>query len=225
MSGWIKLNRKLLQWEWYTSPKHTRVFTHLLLIANHKAGSWRGIPFDKGQALTSIPKIAQETGLSVQNVRTVLKDLVSTGEITRKPTRQLTHITIVNWATYQLSEDPANVPSNMQLTDGQRTSNFKQEVKKEKKDKNKYTDAFESFWSAYPKKTGKGQAFKAWKSAVDRAPPVDIMAGLKTSPQLDREQRYIPNASTWLNGDGWKDEPADAEYVNIFDDCDWLKHD
>ena len=36
MSGWIKIHRQILEWEWYSDTNTFRVFLHLLLKANHK---------------------------------------------------------------------------------------------------------------------------------------------------------------------------------------------
>jgi hypothetical protein len=61
---------------------------------------------------------------------------------------------------------------------------------------------FDEFWKAYPKKVGKGQALRAWRSVSDHA--AAIMADL-----TDRkwpEPQFIPNPATYLNGQRWLDE-------------------
>ena len=82
MPGWIKLNRKILSWEWFTDANAFRVFTYLLLSANHKPSTWRGIAVLSGQHITSAEIIAQKLGLTRQMVQTSLNKLKSTGEIT-----------------------------------------------------------------------------------------------------------------------------------------------
>lgn len=78
-------------------------------------------------------------------------------------------------------------------------------------------EAFDSFWSAYPSKVGKGAARKAWgKLKPDAAMLASMLAALawqKASDRWTRDAgRYIPNPSTWLNQGRWDDEaPADAE--------------
>jgi len=69
-TGWIKIHRQLLDWEWYNDVNTTRVFLHLLLVANHKDNKWRGIDIKRGQRLTSISALADETSLSIKNIRT-----------------------------------------------------------------------------------------------------------------------------------------------------------
>ena len=116
MSGWIKLHRVMESWEWYTAPNHVFVFVHLLMKANHEAGSWRGIKYERGDVLTSLDKLSIATGLTKQNIRTILKNLESTGETMRKPTRGLTHLSICKYDTYQDKEFQANTETNTELT-------------------------------------------------------------------------------------------------------------
>lgn len=72
-------------------------------------------------------------------------------------------------------------------------------------------DGFENFWKAYPRKEGKKAALRAWrKIKPDKATCVAMAAALKrakASPQWTKDSgQYIPMASTWLNGERWKDE-------------------
>lgn len=72
-----------------------------------------------------------------------------------------------------------------------------------------YPPEFEAFWQQYPRKVAKDAALKAWRSAQKRAPPEQITAGaMRFSAQCGgKEAKFIPHASTWLNGGRWKDEP------------------
>lgn len=68
---------------------------------------------------------------------------------------------------------------------------------------------FDLFWSIYPKRVGKGQAQKAFVKAVKRAGLDTVLNGarrLAEDPNLPDKQ-YIPNPTTWLNGDRWTDDP------------------
>ncbi len=120
--GWIKLHRQLLEWEWYEDINTTRLFVHLLLIANHKDKNWRGILIKKSEKLTSQIKLADETKLTRQQVRTSLNKLKSTNDITIKTTAQHTVISIINWDLYQ--EKPNEQPTdNQRITNEQPTDN------------------------------------------------------------------------------------------------------
>lgn len=79
---------------------------------------------------------------------------------------------------------------------------------------------FERFWKAYPprsgKRRGKAQAQKAWRRLKpDLATSRRMAAALEEDKRSDEWQRengrYIPMASTWLNGRRWEDEPVEPE--------------
>ena len=103
MEGFISLHRKLLDWEWYGEPNTCLIFIHCLLKANWKDKSYRGKLVKRGSFLTSLEILAKETGLTIQNVRTALKNLKLTHEITVSTTRQGTEIIINNYSEYQSS--------------------------------------------------------------------------------------------------------------------------
>lgn len=94
--GFVALPRGLTDWEWYEDANTTRLYIHLLLTANWTTTQWRGITVHPGQKVTSLAHLAQETGLSVQNVRTSLNRMVSTNYLTIKTTNQYSVITIKN---------------------------------------------------------------------------------------------------------------------------------
>jgi len=137
MDGWIKAHRKLLDWEWFSDGNTFHVFMYLLLSANRETKKWRGIEILPGQHITSRDTISTKTKLSIQQVRTALKKLKSTNEITIESTNKYTIITLVNWGLYQGSSNNGNQQPNQQITNEQPTNN--QQIttnKKEKKYKN-----------------------------------------------------------------------------------------
>jgi len=131
-TGWIKIHRQLLDWEWYNDVNTTRVFLHLLLVANHKDNKWRGIDIKRGQRLTSISSLAEETNLSIKNIRTSIKRLKSTNEVASHSTAQHTVFTMVNYDLYQA--EASEVASKGQAKGKQGATN--KNDKKEKNDNN-----------------------------------------------------------------------------------------
>ena len=77
---YVKISRKILEWEWYTDANTKVLFLHILLKANWKDGRFQGIEVPRGSFVTSLQNLAAETGLTVRNVRTALKHLENTGE-------------------------------------------------------------------------------------------------------------------------------------------------
>lgn len=108
MNGWIKLFRTMLDWEWFTDGPVLRLFVYVLLKANTEQTSYRGIEIPRGSFNASEEKISLETGLSRQQVRTALKKLISTKEITKKVTNGNTIITVQKYNEYQSPNDYCN---------------------------------------------------------------------------------------------------------------------
>ena len=83
-----------------------------------------------------------------------------------------------------------------------------------------YTEGFERFWSNYPKRVAKADAFKAFKAkAKERSVKHEEFAAFLTNHLEQRcktewkgkERQYIPNASSFLRQERWDD---DLSYTN-----------
>ncbi len=117
--GWIKLDRAIFDWGWYTDLNVKSVFLHLLLRANHKPTQWRDIELKRGQFYTSLDTLVREIGLSKQKIRTALDKLKSTGEITSDVCSRGRLVTVINYDRYQSD----NTQDNRQSTGNQQASN------------------------------------------------------------------------------------------------------
>ncbi len=95
------------------------------------------------------------------------------------------------------------------LTEEKRGEEKREEEKDTKVSKKIYKKDFEDFYIAYPRKVGKQNAAKAFDQAVKRASIEDIANGLeRLMPSWsNKDPQYIPHPATWLNRDGWLDEP------------------
>ena len=93
--GFIALQRKVLEWEWYNDIPTKTLFIHILLKANFKDKNWQGHLVKRGELITGRKQLSQETGLSEQQTKTALKKLQSTNEITIKATNRFSIINII----------------------------------------------------------------------------------------------------------------------------------
>lgn len=66
---------------------------------------------------------------------------------------------------------------------------------------------FTEFWAAYPRRKQKGEARAAWDKARKRATLAEILDGAERLAAAGGDPAYIPYPATWLNRDGWNDEP------------------
>lgn len=155
MVGHIKLERKILDWEWYQDANVFRLFIHLLLTANYKNGKWQGHAILRGQLITGLDKLSSNTGLSIMQIRTCFDKLKLTGEITVIVTSKFRIVTICKYNTYQSFKQEDNNQDNTQInnqvtgkqqTDNKPiTANNKDNNNKEDNKDNKLKDAENPF--------------------------------------------------------------------------------
>lgn len=131
--GWVKIHRRFLEWEWSHKPEMVSLFVHLLLMANHEDKQFQGQVIQRGSLVVSRHRLAKDTGISEQSVRTCLERLKSTSEITIKSTSQFTVLTIAKYDDYQHEQRKSNQRSNQhinqQVTSHQPAINQEQELK------------------------------------------------------------------------------------------------
>ena len=96
------------------------------------------------------------------------------------------------------------------------TSEKKKNTSSKKEQEEKYLEMFNEFWKLYPKKVDKANARKKWL----RLKPNDelfktIMSALENQITFKKwheiDKQYIPNPTTWINGERWEDEIKEAE--------------
>jgi hypothetical protein len=87
--------------------------------------------------------------------------------------------------------------------------------------------AFDAFWAAYPRKTGKEAARRAWAKAKAKPDVSTIIAKIAEWKQTEQWQKeggqYIPYPATWLNQGRWDDDvkidvvaPINSDRRNTF---------
>jgi hypothetical protein len=185
-SGFIKLQRKILDWEWYNDIPTKTLFIHLLLKVNFKDKKWKGYDIKRGQVLTGRKILSDETGLSEQQTKTALKKLQATNEITIQATNRFSIITLVNYSLYQdkktdsnqlnnqpeeqqaTSNQPANDPTSNQQATTTKNDKKEKELKNDKKE-NKYLDICDGFIEIMKEKQNKtftNSNLKGWRREI-----------------------------------------------------------
>lgn len=127
-TGFIKLHRSILKWEWYSDLTTFGVFVHLIITANWKEDRWMGHLIKRGQRVCSLSTLVAETGLTERQIRTAINHLKSTGEVTSEIIRinrsGCTLYTINNFDKYQEDERAiaSEATSERQVSDKSATS-------------------------------------------------------------------------------------------------------
>jgi DNA-binding transcriptional MocR family regulator len=163
---------------------------------------------ETGQCWPSLGRLAQDTEMSSATVARKLRYLEE---------RQLIHRTQRNATStlYTLPYLTERQGVSHTETGGCLTVRYKP-ISNNLSENNIY---FEDFWSKYPRKTGKGQARKAFDSSMKKATLAELMDGLDkfVSSSQGTETRFIAHASTWLNGERWLDE-YEAGWQDVLND-------
>jgi len=192
--------------DWLRDPSLSLKSKGLLAqLASHSEG-WQ----------VTIRSLADPNGCGLDYIRTAVNELEEAGylrrEQRRKPNSQFGEVV---WITqqptldYPITEKPI---SEKPITENPTLKNNNVKNTNLKKTINKY---FNEFWEAYPRKVGRGYAEKAFSKAIGanlteaEAIAEQIVEGCKklaSDPNLP-EPAFIPHPSTWLNREGWLDEP------------------
>ena len=165
--GFIKLDRSILDWQWWSNPTARSLWVYLLMSANWKDGYLRdGNVVKRGQVCKSLRTMCSESGLSMVTVRKWLDKFAQSREIAIDRDWGYDVITILNYDKYQSVTDTTCVNSCAPSSTDRRTIR-----NKNKKNKNiscsshdeRYSDShsefdFESFWAKYPRKQNRLKA-------------------------------------------------------------------
>ena len=104
MKGYIKLHRRILDWEWYKDSNTKSIFIHLLLNACYDNCRFMGTSVSRGEYITSLTRISSDLNIPIRQVRTAIKRLKQTGEIDTQTTNKYTKVTICNYESYQIDD-------------------------------------------------------------------------------------------------------------------------
>lgn len=105
--SYIKLYRKITDWEHYTDGNTMRVYMHLLLMAVHERRNVYGIILKRGQCISSSRRLSEDLCMCLQSVTVSLKKLKDSGEIITERAcggSNATIFTIVKYDEYQSTD-------------------------------------------------------------------------------------------------------------------------
>lgn len=148
LGNWVKFTESLLTWKWFHDSKTVHLFFYLLTRANWKPSFYMSIRIERGQLATGLFRIQKDTGLSIQSIRTCLKRLKSTNELTIKSTNKFSIITLCNYDLYhpdhlvnqQTTQQADQQSINKQVTNEQQHPKKNKNSNNSKKNKNPVFD-------------------------------------------------------------------------------------
>jgi hypothetical protein len=158
--GYVKLWRKAIDTGWLKSHKLWAFWSYCLLKATHKDHEvlvgFQKVQLLCGQFIFGRKVASVETGLSEQEIRTLLKHLEKLGNLTSKPTNKYTIITIENWADYQEEEQKSTSKSTRrQPASNQHLTTYKHINTETQKEKELYLECVYLFKEQYDELVGK----------------------------------------------------------------------
>lgn len=218
-NSFIYLCRKITKWEWYKKPLTAHLFIHCIIRANWEDARFEGITVKRGSFVTSYQILAAESGLSVSQVRSGLKHLILTRELTCVTSGKGTIISVTNYDSYQ---DVDTILSR-RLTRGSHadrtrlTTSNTVNTPNTVNEGNTYSEDFETFWRLFPSghKDRKKAALKYYKQAVPKKISADdLLLAVKdySASVAGKDPQYTKNPANWLRDECWDKEPhADGD--------------
>ncbi len=162
--GFVKFPSNLDEWAWFNDNNTLAVYIRLMLGAAWKNREYKTVHLNRGQIATTLPQIAEQSNLTVQQVRTILDRLKATGKITVERTSNFSIITLVEYDCDVVSNSQDNRLStdeqqtfNSPATDLQQSYfiNKKTEGQKDRRSESEYTPVRASADNSKPQKQKK----------------------------------------------------------------------
>lgn len=210
MSGWIKVSRDILEhWLWNDKPfSKGQAWIDILLQANHSDKKiligGEVTELKRGEFIISERKLVDRWGWSKSKVRSFLEILENDSMIVKKTDQKKTTINVVNYEHFQFSETKKEPQKDHEKTTERPLKDQEQECKKDKNiNNNIYTCAFETLWSAYPRRKEKAKAYKCYKARLSDGYSEDelLLAVKRYADECEKkktEEQYIKHAATFL---------------------------
>ena len=110
--GWIALHRKIFNSKDFNNQLEVAVFIYLVAMASHKSSQVvyrkKKLTLNRGDVSIAYRDLARKFNISLQNIKTIIKNLKKSGNINQKLTKNLSIYTIVKYSKYQDIEPATN---------------------------------------------------------------------------------------------------------------------
>lgn len=130
-NGFVKFPRETIEREWFGDGTTLTVYVFLLCHATFRDMDHAGRTLRKGQYITSNRKLAEKTQLSVQQIKTALKHLKATHDITIETGTKFSIITVKTIAETDCPHPPANPRVDPRVDPQSNPISRSKEIKKE----------------------------------------------------------------------------------------------
>lgn len=211
MSGFVKVERKLLNHWTSSEPESLAIWVRLLLEANFKSEkkliNGQLVTINRGQLIFGIHAFSERTGISTAKIRRIIKNLENDEMISKQSFSKYSIISITNYSSYQVTSKQET--TTQQALDKQTTT--LEEGKELKEDKNILSQKFDEFWKVYGKPVDKKQAVEQWKRKVKTTELADQIIQAASKYAATREKTYRKSPMRWLRDENWNDESGPAQ--------------
>jgi hypothetical protein len=110
--GWIVLHRKIYNSSDFNNQLEVAVFLYLVAMASHKPVQViyrkKKLTLKRGEVSIAYRDLAKKFGISFDRVRTIIKNLVATGNINQTLHKRLSVFSIIKYSKYQDLPTPTN---------------------------------------------------------------------------------------------------------------------
>jgi hypothetical protein len=110
--GWIALHRKIYNSSDFNNQLEVAVFLYLVAMASHKPVQVvyrkKKLTLKRGEVSIAYRDLAKKFNLSMQNIKTIIKNLKNSGNINQTLTKNLSIYSIVKYSKYQDLEATPN---------------------------------------------------------------------------------------------------------------------
>ena len=184
----------------------------LLALADHAN--------DEGRCWPGVGSIKDKCGLSQRGVQNAIKRLCEAGHLSRIERSGTTALYRVHPRTtctpagdappQEVHPTPApRAPKPSRTINPSEPTVLQEKARARESVKSKI--GFAEFWAAYPRRTGKLAAEKAFAMAIKRGTTADhiVEAATRYAANPPDDPQFIPHPATWLNQGRYDDEPME----------------